>query len=99
MPYHEPADFHVVAEFAVQWVTWTDPLRSGILRRAVYVDDSYRMEAALGQQASVRIWPARGLMAHGLELVTPTALEAGRIEGRIAQVTGVSRNASLSPDN
>lgn len=35
IPYHEPGAFHLDADFALQWVTWHEPVRAGVLRRAV----------------------------------------------------------------
>jgi hypothetical protein len=87
IPYHEPGSFHLDVGFALQWVTWTEPVRVGVLRRAVYLDGSYLLEAGLGTGGSVRAWPSRGLSPHGLELMAPTANEAGRIEQRIAHLT------------
>ncbi len=55
--------------------------------RAVYVDDQYLLEAGLGRDDQVRVWPSRGLMPFELELVTPTAREAAAIEERISQTT------------
>lgn len=85
--YRDHGSFHLNSDFALQWVTWDDPGRSGVLRRAVYVDDQYLLEAGLGRQDQVRVWPSRGLMPFGLELVTPTAREAQVIEERITQTT------------
>lgn len=85
LPYHEPGSYRLDSDFALQWVTWADPGRSGVLRRAVYVDDRYVLEAGLGPDDEVRIWPSRGLMPFGLELVTPTAREAAKIEERVSQ--------------
>jgi len=87
MPYHEPGLFHLAPEFVVQWVSWDIPGRSGVLRRAVYVDDRYLLEAGLGADGLVRVWPAHGLRPTGLELVTPTAREAARIEKRVSEAT------------
>lgn len=86
-PYRDPGSFHLDSDFALQWVTWDDPGRSGMLRRAVYVDDQYLLEAGLGREDQVRVWPSRGLMPFGLERVTPTAREAAAIEERITQTT------------
>jgi hypothetical protein len=88
MPYREPGAFHLGADFCVQWVTWTDPLRSGVLRRAVYMDDRYLMEGGIGPEMKVRVWPARGLMPHGLEHVAPTGREAAEIEDRVRRQLG-----------
>ena len=77
----------IEAAFALQWVTWADMPRAGTLRRAVYLDDRILMEAGTGPDGGVRIWPARGLMAAGLELVTPTAQQAALIEERIERAT------------
>jgi hypothetical protein len=87
LPYHEPGSFHLASDFALQWVTWGDPGRSGVLRRAVYVDDRYLVEAGLGPDDQIRIWPARGLRPFDLELVTPTARESAKIEDRVSQTT------------
>jgi hypothetical protein len=86
-PYHEPGSFHVDADFAVQWVAWEDAGRAGMLRRAVYVDDRFLLEAAIGRDGGVRIWPARGLRSFDLELVTPSAREAVEIEARVSKAT------------
>jgi hypothetical protein len=86
-PYREPGSFHLDADFALQWVAWEDAQRAGILRRAVYVDDRYLLEAGLGADGTVRIWPARGLLPFGIELITPTGREAVRIEERVSEVT------------
>ena len=80
--------------FAIQWVTWDDALRHGILRRAVYVDERFLLESGLGPDGAVRAWPARGLMPHGLELVTPTGSELGVIEERISRETGSVRHGT-----
>ena len=87
IPYHEPGVFHLDADFALQRVTWEDPIRAGALRRAVYLDGTYLLEAGLGRGDSVRAWPSRGLPPFGLELVAPTASELARIEERVTRVT------------
>jgi hypothetical protein len=86
-PYHEPGRFDLSADFGLQWVTWDEPIRAGVLRRAVYVDGSYLMEAGLGREGTVRVWPARGLRPYGLELVTPSGREAAGIEERVSRIT------------
>jgi hypothetical protein len=87
LPYHKPGLFLLASDFALQWVTWGDAGRSGVLRRAVYVDDRYLLEAGGGREDEVRVWPSRGLMPFGLELVTPAAREAAKIEERVSQTT------------
>jgi hypothetical protein len=87
MPYHEPGSFRLASDFALQWVSWDTPGLSGMLRRAVYVDHWYLLEAGLGRDDAVRVWPSRGLSPFDLELVTPTAREAARIETRVSQTT------------
>lgn len=90
-----PADpvgsFAIEDGFALQWCTWEDAGRDGVLRRAVYVDERFLLEAGLGRDAAVRAWPARGLLPYGLELVTPAAGELAVIEGRISRLTGATR--------
>ena len=86
-PYQDPGVLHLDTDFALQWVAREGPGRSGRLRRAVYVDEQYLLEAASGRDDRVRVWPARGLMPFGIELVTPTARELGAIEARITQTT------------
>ena len=84
----EPAGSFVIEEgFAIQWVAWEDILRRGVLRRAVYLDARFLLEAGLGRDGAVRAWPARGLAAQGLALVTPAARELVVIEERIRRVT------------
>jgi hypothetical protein len=73
--------------FALQWVTWDDPVRTDVLRHAVYADERYLLDAGTGHDGSVRAWPSRLLEPHGLELVAPSAEELARIEERIASVT------------
>jgi len=92
MPYREPGKFQLGADFCVQWVTWTDPLRSGVLRRAVYMDDRYLMEAGIGPEMKVRVWPARGLLQHGIESVAPTGREAAEIEDRVTYSSDLRRD-------
>jgi hypothetical protein len=86
-PYRDTGSFHLSSDFALQWVTWDDPGRSGVLRRAVYVDDQYLLEVGLGRDEQVRVWPSRGLTPFGLELVTPTGRDVAAIEQRITQTT------------
>jgi hypothetical protein len=90
-----PADpvgsFALEAVFALQWASWDDLPRDGVLRRAVYMDERFLLEAGLGPDGTVRAWPARGLMPHGLELVTPSASDLGVIEERIARLTSGRR--------
>ena len=94
----EPEGFFVIGEgFAVQWVTWEDIGRVGVVRRAVYVDDRFLLEAGTGPDGAVRLWPARGLMPHGLELVTPLARETAEIEERVFRATGVARSGIPGP--
>jgi hypothetical protein len=93
-PYHEPGSFHLEADFCLQWVTWDEPIRAGVLRRAAYVDGSYLMEAGLGRDGTVRVWPARGLGPYGLELVTPSASEAAGIEDRVSRITTANTRAA-----
>ena len=84
----EPAGSFVIGEgFALRWVTWEDVVRRGVMRRAEYMDEHFLLEAGLGHDGAVRAWPARGLMAHGLELVTPAASELIFIEERITSLT------------
>ena len=88
----EPAgSFAIESGYALQWVTWDDLGRDGVVRRAVYMDDRYLLEAGSGPDGRPRAWPARGLMAHGLESVTPAASELALIEQRISELTGVAR--------
>ena len=87
VPYHEPGAFHTDVDFALQWVTWGEPGRQHTLRRAVYVDDTFLMEAGIGRDGKIRVWPARGLTPFGLELVVPSAKELGVIESRVSRET------------
>ena len=90
-----PADptgsFAIEGGFALQWVMRDDVVRGRAVRRAVYVDDRYLLEAASGPDGRARVWPARGLMVHGLEFVTPAASELAVIEERILGVTNVAQ--------
>jgi hypothetical protein len=90
VPYHERGAFYIDADFALQWVNWGDPGRERVLRRAVYMDDTFLMEAGVGRDGKPRIWPARGLAASGLELVVPSAKEAGVIESRVSRATNTN---------
>ena len=90
LPYHEPGAFYIDADFALQWVNWGDPGRERALRRAVYMDDTFLMEAGVGRDGKIRIWPARGLAASGLELVVPSAKEVGVIESRVSGATNTN---------
>ena len=74
-------------EYFVAWVAWTDLLRDGLLRRAVYLDGRYLLEAGVGPHGAVRAWPASGLASFGLELVAPPARDLAEIEARISRVT------------
>ena len=89
-----PADptgsFAIEGGFALQWVTRDDVVRGRVIRRAVYMDDRYLLEAGSGPDGRARVWPARGLMAHGLEFVTPAASELAVIEERIMGVTNAA---------
>jgi hypothetical protein len=87
MPYHEPGSLRLDPDYTLQWVTWEDAARSNKLRRAVYVDDRFLLEAGLGGDDQIRIWPARGLSPFGVELVTPSAREAVTIEERVTDTT------------
>lgn len=90
-----PADpvgsFAIEGGFALQWVMRDDVARGRAVRRAVYMDDRYLLEAASGPDGRARVWPARGLMGHGLEFVTPTAIELAVIEEQIMGVTKVAQ--------
>lgn len=90
-----PADptgsFAIEHGFALQWVMRDDVARGRAVRRAVYMDDRFLVEAASGPDGRPRVWPARGLMVHGLEFVTPAASELAVIEQRILGVTNVAR--------
>lgn len=91
MPAEPTGSFVLESDFALQWVIWDDGRRDRPLRRAVYADDRYLLEAASGPDGRVRAWPARGLMPHGLELVTPTASELSVVEERITDLIKASR--------
>jgi hypothetical protein len=87
----EPAgSFAIEGGFAIQWVMRDDVLHGRVIRRAVYMDDRYLLEAGSGPDGRARVWPARGLMAHGLEFVTPAASELAGIEERIMGVSNVA---------
>jgi len=96
-PYGKAGSFRVDGDFALQWITWEDGSRSGSLRRAVYVDDRHVLEAGLGRDGQVRVWPARGLGSIGLELVSPTAREAAEIEQRVTRATQGGRARGRPP--
>ena len=82
-----PGSLALEPGFALSWVAWADPDRAGVLRRAVYVDERYLLEAGLGPDHAVRAWPARGLAPTGLELVAPAARDLASIEVRISRLT------------
>lgn len=77
----------IMDPFVVQWVRWADPLRAGVLRRGVYADHRFLLEAGVGPDGTIRLWPARALEPLGLELLSPSARELGEIEARISSIT------------
>jgi hypothetical protein len=79
--------FAIEADLALQWVRWQEPDRAGVLRRALYADDRYLLEAGTGPDGVVRVWIARGLQPYGLESVAPSAKWLADIEARISRVT------------
>ena len=89
-PADPPGSFATGGGFALQWVMRDDVVRGRAVRRAIYMDDRYLLEAASGPDGRARAWPARGLMAHGLEFVTPAASELVVIEDRIMGVTDIA---------